>query len=105
MIYFFIKKPVVFAVESHETLPQVDLDKLTWLFGMAELIESSSLEGNFTGPRREMISPWSTNAVEITQNMGIRGIKRIEEFTDHLEAEPEYDPMIAKMIVWGGPQQ
>jgi phosphoribosylformylglycinamidine synthase len=27
-----------------------------------------------------MITPWSTNAVEITQNMGIEGIIRIEEF-------------------------
>ena len=27
-----------------------------------------------------MTTPWSTNAVEITQNMGISGIKRIEEF-------------------------
>ena len=33
------------------------------------------------GPRREMITPWSTNAEEITQNMGISGILRIEEFT------------------------
>ncbi|GFR61468.1 phosphoribosylformylglycinamidine synthase [Elysia marginata] len=28
-----------------------------------------------------MISPWSTNAVEITQNMGIENIQRIESFT------------------------
>ena len=27
-----------------------------------------------------MTTPWSTNAVEITQNMGVSGIKRIEEF-------------------------
>ena len=27
-----------------------------------------------------MITPWSTNAVEITQNMGIEGIVRIEEY-------------------------
>jgi phosphoribosylformylglycinamidine synthase len=39
----------------------------------------------FVGPRAAMITPWSTNAVEITQNMGIKDIIRIEEFTSSTE--------------------
>ncbi len=41
-----------------------------------------------------MITPWSTNAVEITQNMGIEGIIRIEEFRSVDSDFSDYDPMI-----------
>ena len=58
------------------------MEKLIWLFGNAAFIGKDKLEGTFIGPRKEMITPWSTNAVEITQNMGIKDIKRIEEFHD-----------------------
>ena len=40
--------------------------------------EENLKEGCFVGTRREMITPWSTNAVEITQNMGLEGAGRIE---------------------------
>ena len=41
-----------------------------------------------------MITPWSTNAVEITQNMGINGIIRIEEFNSCEIGYSDFDPMI-----------
>jgi phosphoribosylformylglycinamidine synthase len=41
-----------------------------------------------------MITPWSTNAVEITQNMGISGILRIEEFTYAGTGPVPFDPML-----------
>jgi phosphoribosylformylglycinamidine synthase len=81
MITYFKNSGHYYAVESHEKPGGNDLDKLKWLFGDAECIAESVLQGTFIGPRREMITPWSTNAVEITQNMGIIGITRIEEFT------------------------
>ena len=40
-----------------------------------------------------MISPWSTNAVEIAQNMGISGISRIEKYKK-ISGEEKYDPML-----------
>lgn len=82
MIQFF-QTPTqhVFAVESKDKLSNNDLSKLEWLFSGAKPISSPEIEAQFVGPRREMITPWSTNAVEITQNMGISGILRIEEFT------------------------
>ena len=61
---------------------------------MPVLIRKDKLKGTFIGPRKEMITPWSTNAVEITQNMGIGNIKRIEEFHVSGSKNPHYDPML-----------
>ena len=72
------------------------ISKLTWLFGNQPKIEQASLDAFFVGPRAAMITPWSTNAVEITQNMGISGILRIEEFISVSEDFKGYDPMISE---------
>jgi phosphoribosylformylglycinamidine synthase len=81
MILFFRSKADIFyAVGTVQPLQNSDVQKLTWLFGGAEPLPGDRLPGNFVGPRKEMITPWSTNAVEITQTMGITGIQRIEEF-------------------------
>lgn len=82
MISIFKKNDSTFyAIQANNPLSELDAEKLTWLLGNAEKIDSLEVKGEFVGPRREMITPWSTNAVEITQNMGIEGIQRIEEFT------------------------
>lgn len=94
MILFFRNENVVYATEVQASLTHEDINKLKWLYGNAELIEAAGLEGYFIGPRREMITPWSTNAVEITQNMGINGIFRIEEFIPVPVKEVEYDKML-----------
>ena len=94
MIHFFQKSPVVLAVHCPDPLDGSDIDKLIWLFGEAIHLGSVEIHGTYIGPRKEMTSPWSTNAVEITQNMGIKGILRIEEFTETKEVSPTYDPMI-----------
>ncbi|HPD66009.1 MAG TPA: phosphoribosylformylglycinamidine synthase [Bacteroidia bacterium] len=86
MILFFKNPDLKFyIVEVKKDFGPSDIEKLKWLFGNAELIEVKTLEGKFIGPRKEMVTPWSTNAVEITQNMGIQGISRIEEFTLYSE--------------------
>ena len=79
ILFFESSAKVLYALESLKDLTPADLEKLTWLFGNASQINSASVEGKFLGPRKEMITPWSTNAVEITQNMGIDGIIRIED--------------------------
>ena len=82
MILFFRSKAnAIYGVGLAQPLQKSDIQKLTWLFGDAEPLAEGSLSGKFIGPRKEMITPWSTNAVEITQNMGITGIQRIEEFS------------------------
>ena len=96
MILFFGDPAIkIFAVQTDNALPSTDISKLTWLFGNQALIEAESLPGPFVGPRATMISPWSTNAVEITQNMAISGIRRMEEYLPIGEGE-DYDPMLSQ---------
>ena len=98
MIYFFSTPGrTVVATETIHTLDKIEIDKLCWLYGEATLVESDSIEGFFVGPRREMVTPWSTNAVEITQNMGLEGIVRIEEYFSVKDENADYDPMLQRM--------
>ncbi len=94
MIYFFAKNDTIFTVSTNVEFDNKNLEKLLWLFGNANQIEQKEIVGYFIGPRKEMITPWSTNAVEITQNMGISGITRIEEFFKKDTVKPDYDSMI-----------
>ncbi len=93
-IVFYQKEVAVYAVHYAVSENPLDVSKLEWLFGGAKRVKEESLAGYFVGPRREMITPWSTNAVEITQNMGISGILRIEEFTQTDCEETPFDPML-----------
>ena len=113
MAIFFFKtsQKSIIATQCAGTLTSEDKEKLCWLYGNAEALESQTIEGYFVGPRREMITPWSTNAVEITQNMNISGILRIEEYfevegsklasTDHptIEDVKGGDPMLQRLYV------
>ncbi|TDO22601.1 phosphoribosylformylglycinamidine synthase [Pedobacter duraquae] len=95
MIYFFSNEAdTVFAVQLQQNLQASDILKLTWLFGGAELQQETVLTDFFVGPRAAMVTPWSTNAVEITQNMAIDGIIRIEEFKRVADDFSDYDPML-----------
>ncbi len=97
MIHFFgNKNSKVFAVQTTKELTATTISKLTWLFANQPKIEQISLDAFFVGPRAAMITPWSTNAVEITQNMGIKNIIRIEEFTSTTEDFSDFDPMISE---------
>ncbi len=97
MIHFFgdLKK-TVFIVQSNNSLSSPDIKKLQWLFAEQAKIEESVITDFFVGPRAAMITPWSTNAVEITQNMGIEGIIRIEEFKHVSESFSDFDPMLSQ---------
>ena len=97
ILFFQTPDSSVLAVQAAEKLNSNDIDKLVWLFNGAELLSAETLRASFIGPRREMITPWSTNAVEITQIMGIGGILRIEEF--FLLPHPQkagFDPMLQR---------
>ena len=98
MILFF-RTPTksVIATEVNHELASEDIQKLSWLYGEATVENEENLKGCFIGPRREMITPWSTNAVEITQNMGLTGIQRIEEYFPVKDENAEYDPMLQRM--------
>jgi phosphoribosylformylglycinamidine synthase len=83
-----------YAVDAPSKLHTGDIQKLRWLFSNAGYLDQETLDGVFVGPRKEMITPWSTNAVEITQNMGIAGIGRIEEFFNVSPDHVHYDRML-----------
>ena len=97
ILFFRTPSKSVIAVESNHELNANDNNKLCWLFGEAVPESEENLQGCFVGPRREMITPWSTNAVEITQNMGLEGISRIEEYFPVKDENADYDPMLQRM--------
>jgi len=98
MIRFFqTPQQTVIATEVNHALSEQEIKELSWLYGEATLLEDEQLTGYFVGPRREMVTPWSTNAVEITQNMGIEGIQRIEEYFPVENKDAEHDEMLQRM--------
>ncbi|MET3114564.1 phosphoribosylformylglycinamidine synthase [Pedobacter sp. CG_S7] len=100
MIYFFSNEGnTVFAVQLERTITTPDISKLVWLFGGAQLKQESVLTDFFIGPRATMITPWSTNAVEITQNMALHGILRIEEFKNVDADFTDFDPMLLQKYI------
>ncbi|HBL77125.1 MAG: phosphoribosylformylglycinamidine synthase [Bacteroidetes bacterium GWF2_42_66] len=97
ILFFKTPEKSIIAVNAKQELSLTDIEKLLWLFGGAEQLKKEILEGWFVGPRKEMLTPWSTNAVEITQNMGVPGIVRMEEYIQVLDEKAGYDPMLKAM--------
>jgi phosphoribosylformylglycinamidine synthase len=97
ILFFRTPSKSVVATETDHQPSKDEINELCWLFGDATLEEAQSLSGYFVGPRREMVTPWSTNAVEITQNMSLSGISRIEEYFPVSSADADHDPMLQRM--------
>ncbi len=94
---FFRQQETLFLIQSESELSAADIEKLEWLLD-GQRLPTDKVEGAFIGPRREMISPYSTNATEIATNVGIVGIKRIEPFRSAGGSTglttSEFDPML-----------
>lgn len=97
ILFFNAPSGKIIALSTENELSPDELERLSWLFGDARPAESSTVKGTFIGPRREMVTPWSTNAVEITQNMAITGITRIEEYSPAVGDNPAHDPMLQRV--------
>ena len=97
ILFFSTQQKSIIATEVDHQLTQDEINELCWLYGNAELVEGDTMSGWFVGPRREMITPWSTNAVEITQNMSLKGISRIEEYFPVASEDADHDPMLQRM--------
>ena len=80
ILFFKTQSENIIATDINNNLSEQEINELCWLYGNATLVDTQKIDGYYVGPRREMITPWSTNAVEITQNMAIKGISRIEEY-------------------------
>lgn len=97
ILFFKTPQETIIATEMDHRPSQDKTNKLCWLFGGAECIDTPQLDGIYVGPRREMVTPWSTNAVEITENMNLTGIMRIEEYFPVSSKEATHDPMLQRM--------
>ena len=97
ILFFQTPQKSVIATQVDHQLTQDEVQKLCWLYGNAQHLDAAELEGIYVGPRREMVTPWSTNAVEITQNMSMQGISRIEEYFPVDSEEARHDPMLQRM--------
>ena len=93
VLFFKDKLNAIFAVDTPTQLSEPNIKKLEWLF-VAKKLDCTEINSVYVGPKKTMTSPWSTNAVEITQNMAIHGIKRIENFIPKTSHKEEFDPMI-----------
>ena len=99
MISFFQNnKNQIYAVDSKNSITQNDVKKLVWLFGNSKFLKVNIIKSTFIGPRKTMVTPWSTNAVEITKNMGLKFIDRIELFNPAHE-DDEFDYMISEKYI------
>lgn len=96
ILFFGNPQTKVYAVQTDAELQQENILKLIWLFGNQPQIDTQTIDAYFVGPRAAMITPWSTNAVEITQNMGVIGIRRIEEYIASGEDDKNFDPMLSQ---------
>jgi phosphoribosylformylglycinamidine synthase len=97
ILFFKTLQGSIIAVQTTVSFSNEYIQKLNWLLGEAALVAQDKLSGFFVGPRKEMITPWSTNAVEITQNMGFEGIVRMEEFVEVPDRSAGYDPMLKRL--------
>ncbi len=97
ILFFESKEKHIIALQAISRPDNQTIEKFSWLFGNALFLDKEVVEGTFVGPRKEMITPWSTNAVEITLNMGIKGVVRIEEFISSETDAPGYDPMLQRV--------
>ncbi|MBR4368044.1 MAG: phosphoribosylformylglycinamidine synthase [Prevotella sp.] len=97
ILFFKTPQESVIATEVDHQLSKDEIRELCWLYGDAECLDAETMSGYFVGPRREMVTPWSTNAVEITQNMNLSGINRIEEYFPVSSKDADHDPMLQRM--------
>ena len=96
MIYFFGNPSSnVFVVQSYKKIKESSIDKLKWLFSGKTLLPRKIIKGSFIGPRSTMVTPWSTNAVEMAQNMGVSEVIRIENFISKVKGD-DFDKMLLK---------
>ncbi|MBL4594359.1 MAG: phosphoribosylformylglycinamidine synthase, partial [Flavobacteriales bacterium] len=97
IVFFKTKFDKIIAVQFDGEMDKNDAPKLNWLLE-GEQLTDVELSGIFIGPRAAMVSPWSTNAVEITQNMAIENIVRIEEYKIAQSKKDFFDPMLENMF-------
>ena len=70
-IVFYQKDATIYAVQYQASENPLDVSKLEWLFSGAHKIKGDAVQGYFIGPRREMITPWSTMPLRLPRIWGL----------------------------------
>ncbi len=97
MIQFFKSDAnAIIAVGTPNPLDKSQIDKLIWLFSGSQPLEGKALSSKYIGPRKEMVTPWSTNATDIAHNAGITDIFRVETYLLE-EDTAAFDPMLQQV--------
>jgi phosphoribosylformylglycinamidine synthase len=99
LIYFQSDQKHFYAVLLSKELSRQEFMRLQWLLNNAEEVHKQELRGSFIGPGKEMLSPWSTNAVEICRNMGVESVERIEKLRKNDSGDLQYDVMLESLYV------
>lgn len=86
--YLFASDELAYVLECTKKLESKELTTIESL--LEARLQNSPINGEFVGPKKAMISPWSTNAVSIFQNAGINSIERAELFSRNTD---NFDPM------------
>ena len=94
VLFFKDKNELIYSVNSTDVLNSTNISKLEWLFVGNYLNNTKVISEKFIGPKKSMITPWSTNAVEISQNMAIEGLLRIEVYKPVKHYSKNFDPML-----------
>lgn len=88
MIQFFqTPEQLIYAVQTRKPLSDNDIQKLQWLFGNAEFLDTQTLTGDYIGSSREMITPWGSTATEVVVHIGVQDVERIEQFKPIAQAQ------------------
>tara|TARA_B100000768_G_scaffold55104_1_gene53612 strand:- start:346 stop:3993 length:3648 start_codon:yes stop_codon:yes gene_type:complete len=94
VLFFKDKNELIYSVNSTDVLNSMNISKLEWLFVGNYLNNTKVISEQFIGPKKSIITPWSTNAVEISQNMAIEGLLRIEVYKPVKHYSKSFDPML-----------
>ena len=97
VLFFKTPEQQIIAVDVMHELSAREVEKLSWLFGRAQLLAETCLDGWSVGRLNEIIIPWSTNAGEISHILVLVGISRIEEYFPVANGNAEHDPMLQRM--------
>ena len=96
LAFFKSKKSEIYAVLTTNKLKADEIKKLSWVFSDSDYLDTKKIQEKYVGPTKTMITPWSTNAVEIVENMGVNGVKRIELFVPYANCK-DFDKMTSQL--------
>ena len=85
------------GVEWEEEVREGEREKVWWVFGEGRGESEEKVKGDLVGGGGEMISGWSRNGVEMRENMGVKGMRGMEEYLGVKDEKGEEEGMVEGM--------